>query len=152
MAKRFRFNLQPVLRYREIIEGDKKKDFAVANRHVEEQSLQMEKLRETRDMTQHDVRELYQGKAPFRHIVAQYRYINTLDLNLAMGSNKLKQLQAVRDEKRATFIEARRDRRALELLREKRAQQHEYELNREEQTTLDEIAVRVKRQREEKAL
>jgi len=148
MARRFRFRLQPVLRYREMIETEKKKDFALANRAVEEERLRREALQQDRGATQADVRDLYAGGAPFQQVVEAYRYINTLDLQLVYNAQRLAKLAAVREEKRKLLMIAQRDRKALDLLRERRREDHAYEVARAEQTELDALAVQAKRRRD----
>lgn len=147
MARRFHFNLDPVLRYRKRQEDDCKKDFALASRAVEEQRLQMDDMQGERDDTQDDVRALYAEKAAFDQVVEEYRYINTLDLYLAAGAKKMDELEKVREDKRQVFIEARKKKRALELLKEKRKAAHDQQEAREFQQMLDEQSIQAQRRK-----
>ena len=147
MAKKFNFRLAPVLKYREIIETQKKKDFAVANRAVDEEKMRRENMQTERGGAQEDIRELYQGKAEFNDVVETYRYMNTLELRLAQNAKKLAQLEAVRETKRLALVGAQRDRKALEILEEKRKAEHDAAAAHEEQSALDELAIRARRRR-----
>ncbi|MBN2710944.1 MAG: hypothetical protein JXR97_00715 [Planctomycetes bacterium] len=149
MAKKFDFRLQPVLRYREMIEKEKMKDFAIANREVDEQVLHMNSMQDERDSTQDEVREIYAKNESFDKVVEHYRFINAVDLQLAMGARKLKKLETVRDDKMRVFINSRKDRRALELLKDKKKEEHDYDVSCEVQHELDELSIRAKRRRDE---
>jgi len=145
VAKRFRFNLQTVLRCREIRETERKKEFGLANRAVEETRMQRESLQADRETVRDDIRGLYADKAGFSRILDAYRYGNAVDLALARNARNLAHLEAVRDEKREVLVAARRDRRAMEMLKEKRRKAHEDEAVREEQSALDELAIAARR-------
>lgn len=148
MAKRFRFNLDPVLRYRDMIEGERMRDFAHANRAVEDAAMRIRQLEDERADTQEDVRELFAGGGDFSQVVEHFRYINTLDIDMSTRMKKLQGLKETREKQREAYVEARRDRRALELLREKRQEEHRHEVEREAQAELDALAVQAKRIRD----
>ncbi len=149
MARRFRFALEPVLRYREMIANRKKKDFAVANRAVDEEQMHRHALQAERAKTQDEVRRLYAEGEGFEQVVEAYRYINTVDLRLSHSAQKLAQLNAKRDEKRKALVEADRERRALEILRDRRREAHDHDEARAEQQELDTLAIQAKRQEPE---
>lgn len=145
MAKKFKFNLQPVLRYREIIEEQKKKDFAIANRASEEEKMRHNTMSSEREITQQDVIQLYAGKADFAEVVEAYRHINTLDLGMVRSRMKQAKLDEVTNSKRNDLVESGRNRRVLELLKEKRREAHVTQADHEEQTEIDELAIKVQR-------
>jgi flagellar export protein FliJ len=64
------------------------------------------------------------------------------------GAELVRRLQ-VREERRAEFVEARKQVRVLERLRERRLREYRLEVEREEQKTLDETGQR--RRKEEAA-
>jgi len=148
MARRFRFALKPVLRLREMVEGRKKKDFALANRAVDEERMRRQSMQHDREETQENVREVYAQGGDFERIVDMYRYINSLDLQLAKNSRKLADLNAVRDQKRNDLVVAQKERKALELLEDKRREAHQRDSARQRQNELDALAVQYKQHRE----
>lgn len=147
MAKRFHFHLDPVLRYRQILENERKKEFAIANRAWEEERLHRTEMEEERQKTQEEIRALYAAKTKFQEILETYRYVNALDVRLAYLERRLAELDRVREEKREALVKARRDRRALEILREHRKEEHDAQNAAEEQKILDELAIRAARRR-----
>ncbi len=148
MAKKFAFTLEPVLRYREMIENEKKRDFAVANRAVDEERLRLRDLNGWRGETQEEVVSMYAEESPFIHVIEAYRYINTLDLQISHGLRRLDKLQATAEEKRQALMESQQQRRALEILRERRCAEYNYQAARAEQAGMDELAIQAKRRRD----
>ncbi len=147
MARRFRFKLDAVLRYREMIEKEKQKEFAVANRAVEEQRQHLEQMAQDRLHTQEDVRDLYQENAAFHQVVENYRHINVIDKHVNVGLHELKKLEQEAERRRQVYIAARRDRRGVEILKEKRQDEHAREEEREAQRELDELGIMARRHR-----
>ena len=147
MARRFRFRLQPVLRQREIVEEQRKKEFALANRAVDEARLKQQAMPEERTQMQEDVRVLYESQSPFQRVLDVYRYQNTLELQLARNARDLAHLEVFREERRLVLVEAQKNRKAMEILRDKRKAEHEAENARAEQNALDELAVQARRRR-----
>ncbi len=147
MARRFRFDLEPVRKYREMIEDAKRRDFAAANRQVEEQRLRLEEMGEERQHTQDEIRKLYAGGAAFNQVIDTYRFINTLEMQLARGQRQLAAYEQVREQKRGVFVAARRDREALDILKRQRQEEFRREQERRDQAGLDELAIIARRQR-----
>ncbi len=149
MARRFRFPLEPVRRLRELREAEERRVYAEANRAVEETRLRMEARREERREIQEEVRDLFHAGAPFRECLESYRFIYAADRKLASEARELQGLEATRQEKLAQYLRARRDREALDLLKERRESEHAAEVAREEQAVLDELGIQARRRRRE---
>jgi len=149
MAKKFNFRLASVLKYRQIIEQDKLKDFAQANRRVEEQRVEIQKMDGMRHEAMDDVRQMYQEGNEFQQIVDVYRYMNTLELGMSRRAVQMYKFQEVADQKREYLVKARKDRRALEMLEERQHEVHDHEQAVVEQNELDELAVQAWRRRKE---
>lgn len=147
MAKRFRFRLAPVLRYREMIEEEKNRDFAKANRAVEEERMRLEEMERERVATQDAVREMYGKGGDFHRVVDAFRYMNGLEIEMMTTRRKMEALQKIADEKRGVFVGARRDKRALEILKERQEEEAKAEMGREEQQQIDEQGIRLRQRR-----
>lgn len=148
MAKKFKFSLQPVLKYREIIESQRKKDFALANRAVDEERMTQERMREERSSTQDDLRDSYNSAQPFSDILELHRYVGVMDMQLVQSGRRMYRLQQALEDKLKKLVTARKDRRALEIIKDKRKEEHAQEEARAEQAELDALAVQAKRRRE----
>jgi flagellar export protein FliJ len=147
MARRFRFSLEPVRRLRELREAEERRVYGEANRAVEETRLRMEARREERREIQEAVRGQFEAGAPFRECLESYRYIYATDRRLASEARELRGLESTRQEKLAHYLRARREREALDLLKERQAGEHAAQVAREEQAVLDELGVQARRRR-----
>ncbi len=145
---RFRFKLEPLLTARKQIERAKQRVVA----ELERRRLELE------DMLRSQQRFISEGKQSLRD-----RMVGSLDLpvmrshasctvQLMRRAQRIvlelagihSRLQAAREE----LIEAARDRRAVELLRERRFEQWKADLNKAEDAAVDELAVQAAARKE----
>ena len=148
MAKKFKYKLQSVLRYREIIEEERKRDFAQANRLVEEQKARAEALDTERYSLQDDLRTLNAGgEVRFEQMVNTIRYLASLDAGIVTARREEERLRREMEGQRQAFVMARRDKRVLEILKEKRLEAHRKVDDRQHQQVLDELSLRALRRR-----
>ena len=139
MAK-FRFKFQKVLDARNAIEKDKKRDLMIARNHLAELWQERKRI-ENEIAIQRDQfsQHRYQEEKASTWAVMQ-GYLDMLEsLQKAMGSRIEKQQSDV-EEKTALLLEARRERRAMEILRDKHYEEFISSENRSEQVFLNEIA------------
>lgn len=149
MAKQFQFRLAAALKYRQMIEQDKLKDYAQANRKVEEERLRIEEMRGEHAKSLDDVREMYNGGISFHQIIDVYRYMNTVEIGIGRTAVKMRKFQEVADQKRGVLVKARKDKRALEILEERQQETFEREQAAREQAEVDELALQQWRRRKE---
>lgn len=140
MAKRFRFNLEAVLRYRQIMEDQKRRDFADANRKLEEERLRREELLRERNLLQDEIVQSFEGRAPFQSIVASYHTVNQLDLAARESLGRQNVLEQEKEKRREIFVHARQDTKVMETLKERRREEYIKEMDRVEQGILDELS------------
>lgn len=149
MAKRFEFNLEPVLSVRRIEQEGRKRAFAEATARVEEQSRTIDRIERDRN----DARDAFAvsraGSVGMLQLRLEEGYLLGLERRLRReGVELVKRLQ-VREARRVEYVEARRKVRLLEKLRQKRLEGWKGEVEREEQKLLDEVASVQHRRREE---
>lgn len=150
MAKKFQYKLQSVLRYREMLEEDAKRVFAKANQAVEEQKARERALQAERLDLQNDLREMNSsGEVPFSQMVNTLKYIGSLDVGIAGARREAQRLWQEMEGTRLAFLAIRRDRKVLDILKEKRYQEYLKEEDRQRQLTLDELSLRMLHKREE---
>ena len=147
MARRFRFNLEPVLRYREIMEDQRRREFAEANRRAEEERLRREELASERSGIQDDIVRLYAEKAPFQSVVASYHMVGWLEGEMIESMNRQRQLDQVREQRRQLLVTARQNTQIMETLKERRREEFNYEQDKAEQSILDELAIQARARR-----
>jgi flagellar FliJ protein len=135
--KRFRFNLDKLLELRQYYEREA--ELALARAMVELQSIQerLEKLAEERSET---ADERFRPGRSVAQIQATDLYILRLDKTKEVLLEAAAKAELVVAEKRQAYIEASRDRKVLDKLREKRLKEYKYQLSLEEIKTVDDIS------------
>lgn len=139
MAK-FKFKFQKVLDAREAIENVRKKELMKSRNELA--ALQQEKKRINDEMTEQR-KQFYQKKEEKSQAISwkvMQSYLDMLEsLNVAVNSRIEKQQEIVA-EKRQALMEARRERRAMEILRDKQYEEYVWNENRLDQAVMNEIA------------
>lgn len=148
MARRFRFNLESVLRYREIMEDQKRREFAEANRLSEEERVRREAMGEERSELQDEIVRLYEEQAPFKSIVDSYAMVGKLDQLMSDSANRQRQLDAIKEQRRQLLVKARQDTQMMETLKERRREEFVREQDKLEQALLDELSIQARARRE----
>lgn len=144
MARRFRFNLEAVLRYREIMEDQKRRDFAEANRLVEEERMRREDMLRERSDLQDEIVKSFAEQAPFQSVVTTYHMVGRLEVAAGESSQRLAALEAEREKRRQALVAARQETRMMETLKEQRREEFVREQDRVEQTMLDELSIQAR--------
>ncbi len=151
MARRFRFNLEAVLRYREIIEDKRKREFMDATRQVNEERLRREDMGRERTAMQEDIVRGFEEHGPFQTVVASYNTIGRLESAMAESLRREEKLRLELENRRKAMVAARMDTRMMESLKERRREEFLQEEDRLEQNLLDELSLQQqgRRKREE---
>ncbi len=151
MARRFRFNLEAVLRYREITEDRRKREFMDATRQVNEERLRREDMGRERTAMQEDIVRGFEKQEPFQTVVASYNTIGRLESAMAESLRREEKLRVELENKRKAMVAARMDTRMMESLKERRREEFLREEDRLEQNLLDELSLQQqgRRKREE---
>ncbi len=148
----FRFELEPVLRQREQVERERQVAFAAIDR--ERLALESE-LRAARAMIEDERRELRRrlggGGGRFGAVREQAMAVGALDRRAAGIGVRLGEVLQRLKEARGELVEASADRRAIELLRERRYELWRREQLRREQRELDDIVNGVSARRAQEA-
>ena len=141
MAKRFQFRLDPVLRFRTQQEDEEKRKLAEIQGRVSLAKRSLDEIAGAKATEQAAVADLMRASAGISRICDSYRYMVALNMQRIEEEHTLRELEAVAEQRRQEFVEARKKRRALEMLREKRVEEHRYLTDREDQQVMDEIAL-----------
>ena len=151
MARRFRFNLEAVLRYREIIEDKRKREFMDATRQANEERLRREDMGRERTAMQEDIVRGFEEHEPFQTVVASYNTIGRLESAMAESLRREEKLRLELENRRKAMVAARMDTRMMESLKERRREEFLQEEDRLEQNLLDELSLQQqgRRKREE---
>jgi flagellar FliJ protein len=142
MAKKFTFRLASVLKYRQILEDDQKRELAHRNAAISEKQQQEDQLTAQRTDALTEMRQLTDtGTVNLSALTATRHYIAATENALLNVKTEKIRLQQEAETTRLAFVAARRDKRAVELLKEKRFATYRYETDREHQAELDEAAL-----------
>jgi len=140
-VRRFSFRLESVLRLRDQIEQQAKVSMA---RATEERNRAERALYECYAAIEAETRRLRgeeaSGEVDIDYVMRSGRYIYYLRVCLAGLFKKLQQAEVELEKQRQQLVRARRDKRSLELLRERCRGRWLVEASREEQGEFDEMA------------
>ena len=141
--KRFVFKLDAALRYRERIEDQRKREFAEVQVAFNRQRSTIEQLKAERVQGLDDLGGMSKGSLDVPVLMAQRRYLLGLERRTVKAVHVLEGMKGPLEEARVRLVNARKDVRVLERLRERQMERHLQDANREEQKVLDEIAQNV---------
>lgn len=141
MAKRFRFNLEAVLRYREIKEDERRREFLEVQRLMDEEKVRQQEMNSQRNQLQDEIVTAFEKQAPIQAVMTSYTMIGRLEGAMAESVKRQQQLEAELEKRRQAMIAARQETRMMETLKERRQEEYIKELDRVEQAFMDELSI-----------
>ena len=147
MARRFRFNLETVLRYREMQEDQRKREYLEVNRQLNEERLRREDLQRDRGAMQDEIVRGFTEHDPFQSVVSNYNQVGRLENAIGESLRREQQLRAELERRRVAMVEARMDTRMMESLKERRREEFNREQEKAEQSLLDELSIQAQGRR-----
>lgn len=140
-AKKFKFRLEPLLSIKEHREKQCQKDHAVAASAVDRQKGQIAGIDRDRLETMDYQRQRSVGPLSIAASLASSRFLVKLKRDRMEGTEFLKALEKKAEEKRRILVQAARERKIFERLKEKQSLRFREEAEKAEQKELDEVAV-----------
>ncbi len=137
--KRFAFRLENVLHYREEVEQQRQLTLARATEALEARRQEVRRLQKQVDEATEEMRRLGVRKLDLAALRQQQMHLGSLRGMLGGMERRLREAEAEWERVRGEYVEARKERRALELLRTQRASAHAHEAGVEEQKEMDEV-------------
>lgn len=137
---RFRFRLQGVLRFRDAQEESKKREFGATLGHLTHEEARYNKI--VNEFDRHDdLREKSgKGKILARNLISNFYYYRFLERKKSDQLKTIEKAQEAVDEKRVELVEATKKKKTLERLKERRLEEYNKEVLKEEQALIDESA------------
>lgn len=117
--KKFRFRLQALLKVREHVEKQKQKELAVATQAVLGQRSELDGILKRNLTTMDDKREKQGGTLSVAEMLIYSRYLLKLRKDDVTGRELLVALSSEQGKRRQKLLEASRDRKVYDKLREK---------------------------------
>lgn len=138
--KRFNFRLQRVLDAKRTIEEVKRSDFLAADN---EHKKKIRELKDYYDTLAHYQSELYtldKSLLEVQILNLYYSYFDALSHRIEYQKGLIETARQEMEKRREKLLEAVKDRKVLENLKQKKYDNYMYEVEKEEQSLLDEIS------------
>ena len=143
MAK-FVFKLEAVLRQRKHVEGEKQRALAVIQSQMTVLQNELRAVNETVQTSTTDLRENRLTGRLDLHFLAAHRRFTLATQRKAMNLvQKMALVQRSIDEAQQALLDAMKQRKAIEKLREKHEQRWREQIARKEANLLDEVAIQM---------
>lgn len=133
--KSYKFKMDKVLEYRENIEKAKVEDFAKITHKLRKEEAYLKDLQETlEEKTKIKERDLYGMKMGFL-------YREKLKAEVDKQTSMVNEISAKAETAQKVLIEARKDRKIMEMLKEKDQEKYRLDLLNTEQKELDDLSI-----------
>ena len=139
MARKFKFKLQPVLRYRERIEDETRKRFLEIQRIRDEKLTDLEKVRRQTLDALNAMQDAESGRVDVPRVKLLNRYLTGLHQTELKRKGELRAIEGEVEKRREEFVSARQGVKVMEKFRERQTKHHAYEEGRAETKDLDEM-------------
>lgn len=142
MAKRFTFRLDPLLRIREHAEQQRKAKLAEVNGRLNEQTRRAQRYDQMVRDEHHELRQNHLvGPLDVGRLAHHRRYVNSLMKATVQTLVERARTQQESHKAQRELVEAVKQRKVIEKLRERRLDQWQHDMDKAEQAELDEMGV-----------
>jgi flagellar FliJ protein len=137
---KFQFRLQNYLELREKLEEQSKLEYGHAAAKAEQERHREAELKAQKQAALNEYRAKASEGSLKPHELERYTsYLRRMDEAIARQHEKVLRAEAKAEEKRLALVEAMKERKALEVLRDKRYSEYQREAQLAEQKVIDEI-------------
>lgn len=151
--KRFKFKLQSILDYKQQIEDEEKEKLAKLMQEEQKAKEYLETLKQNREREVFNLKEKQQeGTLNIDELKLIHNHIQYLGVQIENQKIKISNLQKKIEEQRQKLMEATKERKSYEKLKEKQQERFLQEIETEERKMIDELATtrHIRRQMQEK--
>lgn len=139
--KKFRYRLEPILRIRSHAEKQRQKEHAAALQQVYRQKEHLSDIDKDKARTFEFQRTRLQGSIRTYQLLAASRYLVRLKRDTMTGTELLRGLERETERRRQLLVQASRERKIYEKLRERQEAKFNQEVEQHDRKALDELAV-----------
>jgi len=137
----FQFTLQSVLDYRLNLDEKALHEFSAIKRYLGEQKNVLRSLINERESLINDLRNLRQTPLPAEYIAAMLRYVETIREREEKQKKTIEQIEEQVEKKRKDLVEAVKNRKVMENLKDRQAEEYKKNMNDTERKNMDEISI-----------
>jgi flagellar FliJ protein len=139
--KKFKYRLQALLKAREHIEKERQKQHAAALHQVYNQQQTLSRIAQDKQDTLSGQRRVMTGSVSVAELLVYTRHILKLKREILAGRELLNVLQKDEGEKRRFLLEASKERKIYEKLKERQQEQFNYAVEQHATKENDEAAL-----------
>ena len=139
----YKFSLEPVLKYRKLLEEDFQKDFAVLKRQLFDEKEKLSNFEQTRDRFSRELQKKQVKNINVSDILLYSDYLQGVSKEIEKQSEKILEAEKRVDQKREELVGAMKNRKIIDRLREKGLKAHVQELSKMEQHLMNEAAINI---------
>jgi flagellar FliJ protein len=141
--KKFNFRLERILRYKEQIEDEKKRKLALVQNQLIQEKNRLAVIVTTRSKYMSSFGIKKAGRVNLRNLIISKRYIDKLSGDVVVQTKIVKAAENDFNAAQKALLEAAREKKKYEKLREKQLGKHTLENNLKENKELDEFGARI---------
>ena len=139
----YKFSLEPVLKYRKLLEEDIQKDFAVLKRQLLDEKVRLSNFEQVRDRFSGELQQKQVKSISVSDILLYTDYLQEVSKEIEKQSEKILEAEKRVDQKREELVGAMKNRKIIDRLREKGLKTHVQEVSKKEQDLMNEVAVNI---------
>lgn len=147
---RFVFNLESLYAFRQRTEELVQKEFSEVNLQLAAEERRLSELAALQKASSTELDGLKERGAPVADIQMQQAYLEGLRRHMKAQGEIVGKARALVEKKRAELIEASRDRKVMEIMKERSLEAHNLKVSRREQKEADDLtSARLRRKENE---
>ncbi len=135
----FKYKLEPILNLKEKMEDNKKRELGLANQLYERAKTEKAKLVEARNKAYEEAKMQNSNRVNIEHLKQLNQYLNYMKQEIHHKEQEVIKASIKVDEKRNELIEAVKERKILENLKEIKLEEYKEEETKKENNIIDEI-------------
>ena len=139
----YKFSLEPVLKYRKLLEEDLQKDFAVLKRQLLDEKVRLSNFEQVRDRFRGELQQKQMKSFNVSDILLYTDFLQEVSKEIEKQSKKILEAEKRVDHKREELVGAMKNRKIIDRLREKGLKAHVQELSKKEQSLMNEAAINI---------
>jgi flagellar FliJ protein len=137
----YKFNLEPVLNQRKSVEESLQKELVVLKKLLADEKKTLAVFKKAENEASKKLQQKKKKSVTVFDILLYVRFIEKLSMDIEKQEERISDVKTICDEKREDLVEAMKNRKAIEKLKEKSFKKYQQEVANKEQVFLNEVAI-----------